>query len=225
MDFQDYWDAYTASERDLFQRTCRKLLKTTFIVRDKNEESRKAYFFVAKLPEPFSLYLGFIGFDVLVDRDNGVIMLRNCADAGEYGRLQANRLALRKYQSVVLCCLWTMYADRIKAGSLAQNITVALTELNFELEKFGARDLIDKKPLAESLALFEKFNLVEVNGKVGEDDCRIRLWPSLMFALDSEEFRRFVETAGKRMKVKGTASIDVDEEEGNDEEDGADSAE
>jgi len=214
MEFQEYWDAYTASERDLFQRTCRKLLKTTFIVRDQSEESRKAYFFVSKLPEPFSLYFGFIGFDVLVDRDNGVIMLRNCADAGEYGRLQANRISLRKYESVVLCCLWTMYADRIKAGSLAQNITAALTDLNFELEKFGARDLIDKKPLAEALALFEKFNLIDMYGKVGEDDCRIRLWPSLMFALDSEEFRRFVETAGKRMKVKG--SLLTDEEAGED---------
>jgi len=222
MEFQDYWDSYTASERDRFQRICRKLLKVTFIVRDKDEESRKAYFFIAKQPEPFSLYFGFIGLDVWVDRDNGVIMLRNCATAGEYGRMQANRLKLRLNQSIVLCCLWTMYADRIKTGSLAQKIAVTLTELNFELEKFGARDRIDKKMLAESLDLFEKFNLVEVRGKVGEDECQIQLWPSLMFALDPEEFRRFVETAGKRMKVKGGLPNDEDEEEeGGDEEDGA----
>lgn len=45
---QEYWDSYTSSEREQFQKTCRRLLKQTFIVRDKDEENKRAYFFVSK---------------------------------------------------------------------------------------------------------------------------------------------------------------------------------
>ena len=67
----------------------------------------------------FSAYFRYIGFDIVVDRENGVVMLRNCADAGESGKVQVNRLQLKKAESVVLCCLWTLYADRIRSGSLS----------------------------------------------------------------------------------------------------------
>lgn len=41
MSIEQYMEDYTASEREIFQRACRRLLKQTFIVRDWNEESRK----------------------------------------------------------------------------------------------------------------------------------------------------------------------------------------
>lgn len=115
MNLEEYWSDYTSKERNLFQKSCRRLLKSTFIVRDKDEEQKKSYYFISKKPEPFSLYFNYIGFDIIVDRDNGVIMLCNCADAGENGKLQSNRRMLKKVESVVLCCLWTLYADRIRS--------------------------------------------------------------------------------------------------------------
>ncbi len=76
-----------------------------------------------------------------VDRDNGVIMLSNCADMAESGRLlQSNRMALKKIESVVLyCCLWTLYADRIRSGNLSQAILISVVDLNFELEKYEVK--------------------------------------------------------------------------------------
>lgn len=90
MNIEEFWEGFTSSEKDLFQKSCRRLLKQTFIVRDRDEESKRAYYFISKNPEPFSVYLGYIGFDVLTDRENGVVMLRNCRDMGENGRLQIN---------------------------------------------------------------------------------------------------------------------------------------
>ena len=78
MNIEEFWEGFTSSEKDLFQKSCRRLLKQTFIVRDRDEESKRAYYFISKNPEPFSVYLGYIGFDVLTDRENGVVMLRNC---------------------------------------------------------------------------------------------------------------------------------------------------
>ena len=204
MNFDEFWKDCTSSEKDLFQKSCRRLLKSTFIVRDKDEENKKAYYFIAKRPEPFSMYLGYIGFDVVVDRDNGVIMLSNCADMAESGRLQSNRMALKKMESVVLCCLWTLYADRIRSGPLSQAILISVVDLNFELEKYEVKELIDnKKLITDILTLFSRFNLVDVKGKIGDADCMIRLYPSLAFALNAEEFTRFAEVTRKRMLEKG----------------------
>ena len=202
MQIEEFWEAYTSSEKELFQRSCRRLLKHTFIVRDKDEENKKAYYFISKRPEPFSAYFRYIGFDIVVDRENGVVMLRNCADAGESGKVQVNRLQLKKAESVVLCCLWTLYADRIRSGSLSRAILVSITEIQFELEKYGVKDQIDKSAMTGILTLFSRFNLIEVNGKIGEKDCLVRLYPSLQFALESEEFGRFAELTRKRMLEK-----------------------
>lgn len=217
MTMEEFWDAYTSSERDMFQKSCRRLLKTTFIVRDKDEENRKAYFFISKRSEPFSLYFSYIGYDIIVDHENGIVMLRNCAYVGENGRIQANRVALKKVESIVLCCLWSLYSDRLSSGSLSKSYLISITDLRFELERYGMRDQIDKSTLQNALTLFTRFNLIDVNGKVGDADCLIRLYPSLQFALDSEGFRQFVRATEKRMMEKNDGSAEDEEEDDADE--------
>lgn len=217
MNIEGFWEEYTSSERDLFQRSCRRLLKQTFIVRDKDDENKKVYYFISKKPEPFTAFFCYIGFDIVVDRENGVVMLRNCADVGENGKIQANRLQLKKAESVVLCCLWSLYADRMRSGNLSRSYLISITDLRFELEKYGAKEQIDKSTMGNILALFTKFNLIDVNGKVGEEDCLIRLYSSLQFALDPEEFRRFVEVTRKRMLEKSGETTDDEEDNDADE--------
>lgn len=217
MSIQEFWEGYTSSERDLFQRSCRRLLKHTFIVRDKDDESKKVYYFISKKPEPFSEYFSYIGFDIVVDRENGVVMLRNCADVGENGKIQANRIQLKKAESVVLCCLWTLYADRMRSGNLSKSYLISITDLRFELEKYGVKEQIDKSAMGNILALLSKFHLIDVNGKVGEEDCLIRLYSSLQFALDPEEFRRFVEATQNRMLEKSGETTDDEEDSDADE--------
>ena len=213
MSIETMWEDLTSSEKDMFQRSCRRLLKQTFIVRDKDEENKKLYYFASKRPEIFTQYFSFIGFDIVLDRENGVIMLRNCADFGENGKIQANRLGLKKAESMVLCCLWTLYADRLRSGSLAQTIIVSMTDLRFALEKYGMKEPLDKTTIANILNLLSKYNLIDVNGKVGEADCLIRLYASLQFALDTEEFKKFVEATEKRMLVKEGAETEDAEDD------------
>lgn len=213
MSIETMWEDLTSSEKDMFQRSCRRLLKQTFIVREKDEENKKLYHFASKRPEIFTQYFSFIGFDIVLDRENGVIMLRNCADFGENGKIQANRLGLKKAESMVLCCLWTLYVDRLRSGSLAQTIIVSLTDLRFALEKYGMKEPLDKTTMANILSLLSKYNLIDVNGKIGEADCLIRLYASLQFALDTEEFKKFVEATEKRMLVKEGAETEDTEDD------------
>ena len=204
MGFEEIWNEYTSSEKDMFQKSVRRLLKQTFIVRDRDEDSKKAYYFVSKRSEPFSAYLGYIGYDIVIDRENGVIMLQNCRDLGENGKLQINHVTLKKMESVVLCCLWTLYADRVRSGSLSKNTEISVTDLRF----------------ASILTLFTKYQLLQVIGKLGEEDCRICLYPSMQFVLEPQEFGKFVENVNRRMQEKWSREDEWETELTKEEEDG-----
>lgn len=213
MGFEADWEMYTSGEKELFQRVCRRLLKSTFIVKEKDDDSKKLYTFVAKNEETISSYFSHMGFDIKVDRDNGVAMLVNSGDSSDSGKIQANRLRLRKADTVVLCCLWTAYLDRIRRGNLSKGIIISLLDLKQELEKYGFREDFDGKTLmTDILKLFTKYNLVDVSGKLGDPDCSIKIYPSIQFALDSIEFQNLAEETSKKI-LASKAAADDDEEE------------
>ncbi len=206
----ELWDSLITSNKDLFAKICRRLLKQTFIVREKDDESKKQYFFVSNNRELFETYFDYIGFEVFIDKENGVIMLQN----GSQDNLQVNHLALKKAESIVLCCLWCMYADRLRKGSLQKTIVIPFRDLQFELEKYQIKDSYNASLMSDCLKLFEKYNLIYVNGKVGDDDCTIALYPSLQFALDGEDFQKFAATTEKRMKTsEGQQQEDLEDED------------
>ena len=89
MNIVEVWDNFTTSDKQMFQNCCRKLLKRTFLVRDKLED-RKHYFFVASRIEVFLDYFSYMGFEVRCDKDTGVIMLDNSPAIGDKEKLQSN---------------------------------------------------------------------------------------------------------------------------------------
>ena len=213
---EDFWESYTSTEKEQFQKACRRLLKNTFVVRDKDEDSKKIYYFVSKKPEPFTEYFRYIGFDILVDRENGVIMLQNDKSVSETRRIQANLVQFKKIEGIVLCCIWTIYEDRVSTGSLKKDICIPITDLRFELEKYGLKDQIDNKTLMSStLDTFRKYNLIEVLGKVGDPECEIKIYPSIQFALNGEEFKKYAKTASERFQ-NADAQEEFSEEEDDD---------
>lgn len=193
MTADEYWSStFTSQEKRLFQRVCRTLLKKTFIVRDKDEDNRKMYFFASKYSDFLAKYFSYMGFDISVSKDAGVVMLQNDTGAGESAGISVNKYSFKKTETIVLCCLWSLYMDKIKSGSLAKQITVTLADIHIELDKFDFKENIDKGRWTEMLGLFAKFNLIATKGEVGSNDFCIVLFPSLQFALDETEFAEFV---------------------------------
>lgn len=196
----EYWDSeFTSADKQFFQKCARVLLKKTFIVRDKDDENRKMFYFVSKEAEFFSEYFSFIGFDVIVQKDSGVVMLKNAAGENSSVISTGNRYRLKKAESIVLCCLWTLFSDKIHRGLLDKLIKVNLSDLNLELEKYELKKF-DKTSLCEILKVFCRFNLIEICGEIGSEDFVIILYPSLQFALSESDFVNFVKDAEKKMK-------------------------
>ena len=71
----------------------------------------------------------------------GVVKLIGRVKQMESGKLQINHVTLKKLESVVLCCLWILYTDRVRAGSLSKNIVISMTDLRFELEKYKIKKI------------------------------------------------------------------------------------
>jgi len=210
MGFVQNYEELIMTERGLFQKICRVFLKQTFIVCDRNEESRKMYFFVRKHQEMFSEYFQYMGFDIAIDQDNKVTMLKNQKNDG----LQSNRLRFRKYESIVLCCLWTIYVDQVREGNLTRPILITVFDLRQAMEKYGVKeDMEGKGILRDTLELFSRYQLVGVNGEIGNPDCTIRLYSSLQFALELEEFKQFVIEADNRMQESRKMVDLLDDEE------------
>ena len=197
----EYWNSeFTSSEKQFFQKSARKLLEKTFIVRDKDEENRKMFYFISKNSDFFTRYFTFMGFEILVHKDSGVAMLSNIVNENISSSVAVNRFRLKKIESIVLCCLWTLLSDRLHRGSLDKVIKITLSDLNMELEKYDFKKPFDKGPLDEILKLFRKFNLIGTSGEIGDEDFTIILYPSLQFSLNENEFVSFVKDAEKRMK-------------------------
>lgn len=218
MTIEEYWDNITQNEKMFFQRACRYLLKQTFVVRDKDENSRKLYNFISRNADFFTEYFAYIGFEILVDREDGVAMLSNQGSRDDSEDVQTNHLRLRMIDSVILCALWTLYANRMREGKLSRTYQVSISDLSFALEKFGYKEKMDKTTLRETLTVLARYNLIHVEGNIGEPDCLIVLYPSLQFALNKEEFQKLAEESASRMKRTGRESS-LGELESEDEED------
>jgi len=198
------WDRFTSADKELFQNCCRKLLRNTFLVRDKSEDL-KHYFFVCNQLDIFYDYFSYMGFEVKCERDQGVVMLTSGSSNGEKGRLQSNRYRFSKEETILLCCLWLLYMSRLKEGSLSSIVTVQVADIRYELEKYNARDLIGKSSFDHLFRVFKNYSLLGIDGKLGDMDCKIILYPSIQFTLDVQEFEQFVK------KVEETILMSKDE--------------
>lgn len=213
MDFTERYSNLISSDKIRFQRICRKLLKTTFIVKDKDVVSRGDFFFITRNITIFSDYFQIIGYDVSVDESAGVAMLIN-SSSDESGGIGTNRLRLKLYESVVLCALWLIYESRMTSGGL-NAMVIPKNELDMEIERLGYSEKIDKNKMQGALDLFEDFDLIEVNGKVTDHECNIKLFSSLQFCLSGDDFKAFVTSVIPKFKDRKIGDLETEDDKEN----------
>lgn len=168
----------------LFKRCVRKLLESTFIVEAKDE---KLYAFISRESnrQDISDYLRMIGFDVLVDTNVRIAMLRTYeADEDAVGLKRANIVTFTTEQYHLLLVLWEIYLENL--GYNEENV-VLLGDL---IDKFKAYEVdIDSRRLSAAMELFKKYNLINFDSKDKSEDAIVTLYPSLQFGWDVAQFQ------------------------------------
>lgn len=167
----------------LFKRCIRKLLDSTFIVGDKDE---KLYAFISRESnrQDIADYLRMIGFDVLIDTNVRIAMLKHHeADEETVGLKSSNIVTFSTEQYHLLLVLWEVYLENL--GYHDENI-VLLGDL---VDKMKAYEVdMDSNKLFAALKIFKKYNLVDYDPKDKSEDAIITLYPSLQFGWDLAQF-------------------------------------
>lgn len=99
-----------------------------------------------------------------------------------------------------------------KRGNLVFRIVIGVSDLIYELEKYDARDMVNKTALGNIFKVFKNYSLMDVDGNVGDIDCKLILYPSLQFTLDTNEFERFVKEVVE-VVLEGKDSLEEDADE------------
>ncbi|SDX81371.1 DUF4194 domain-containing protein [Eubacterium barkeri] len=198
----------------LFKRCIRKLLDTTFIVGDKDE---RLYAFISRESnrQDISDYLRIMGFDVFVDTNVKIAMLKSHElDEETVGLKRANVLSFTTEQYHLLLVLWEVYLENL--GFREENV-VMRGDL---IDKIKAYEVaVDKAKLFTAMKLFKKYDLIDYDPKEETEDAIITLYPSLQFGWDiaqlqtvtaeylksdsmGDDLEAFVETDGEGESVE-----------------------
>ncbi len=192
----------------LFKRCVRKLLESTFIVGEKEE---KLFSFIARESnkQDISDYLRMIGFDVLVDTNIKIAMLKPYeADEETVGLKRANVVTFSTEQYHILLVLWEIYLE-----NLEHNYTNEVLKGDL-IDKLKAYEVdADKKGLAIALKLFKKYSLIDYDSKDNSEDAIITLYPSLQFGWDLAQFKTVTEEYIKKDSDEESETEDGEEEE------------
>lgn len=168
----------------LFKRCVRKLLDSTFIVGDKDE---KLYSFISRESnrQDISDYLRMIGFDVFVDTNVKIAMLKPYeADEEAVGLKRANVVSFTTEQYHLLLVLWEVYLENL--GYSEENV-VMRGDL---IDKIKAYEVdVDKSRLSAAMKIFKKYDLIDYDIKDESEDAIITLYPSLQFGWDIAQFQ------------------------------------
>ena len=168
----------------LFKRCIRKLLDSTFIVGDKDE---KLYAFISRESnrQDISDYLRMIGFDVLVDTNVRIAMLKLYeADEEAVGLKRANVVSFTTEQYHLLLVLWEVYLENL--GYSDENV-VMRGDLIYTIKVYEVD--LDKTKLSAAMKIFKKYNLIDYDVKEESEDAIITLYPSLQFGWDIAQFQ------------------------------------
>lgn len=190
---------------NIFKRCVRKLLESTFIVEDKDEN---LYAFISRESnrQDVSDYLRMIGFDVIVDDNVRIAMLKSYeGDDETVGLKRANIVTFSSDQYHLLLVLWEVYLENV--GYNEENV-VMKGDL---IDKIKAYEVgIDAKKLSSSMKLFKKYNLIDYDEKDKAEDAIITLYPSLQFGWDIGQLQT---VAAEYMKNDAAGEIVDDKSE------------
>ena len=197
----------------LFKRCVRKLLESTFILREKDE---KFYQFVSRESnrQDISESLRMIGFDVVVDDKMGVCMLTASEeDADTVGLKRANVVTFSTLQYHLLLVLWKVYLENL---GYSEGNFVTKGDLIDKITSYGI--VPTRAELNAAFRLFKKYSLINYSEHEDGEDMKIQLYPSLQFGWDLPQFQTVAEEYLKEPQEKEEEEAAPDPEEFEEEE-------
>ncbi len=184
-----------------YKKCANKLLNHCYIVK-KKPDSREDYIFIIQNKKYFEEQFELLGYELLIDESNGVIGISNVYGTG--------RLRLKKIESIILLLIRLLYLEKKMQISLNDEVVILTSELQdkYSLLSIQGKPNIDKTALREAIRIFKRYNLIlTLDSDVTKPDCRIIVYPSIFFALDTNSIDKLYERLEEKI---GTYVIGVE---------------
>ena len=152
------------------------------------DSTREKYYYVINHEESFRQIFLPIGYTLVIHRNLRVVQLINNHGSG--------RIALRKYESIILLIFRLLYVEKRESLSTNEDrIYATVEEIKNEYEKLNLPRKFDRAFLEDSIRNIKRYNLVQVADKLVDMDARIQIYPSVMLAMpDSNISKAYDET-------------------------------
>jgi len=211
MNKYDYLEEMSESEQILFKKSIRKLLDTTFIIKDKDE---RLYQFVARGSnrENIAEYLRLIGYNLNVADEQGVIMLYQ--DETDDENVGLKRTNLQTFDSTQVKLLLVMWQAFLSKSSYEREVYLTVGDIIDKLKFYGISAELNQTSFKENMKLLRRFNLIDFRGDDFVEDLSVRLYPSLMFCMDIGQLKKVIsEYISDQDYLFDTEESDEEEEE------------
>ena len=189
---------------DIKEEIANYLLNNCFLIGNV-DSTREKYYYVINHEESFRQLFQPIGYTLVVHRNLRVVQLINNHGTG--------RLALKKYESIMLLIFRLLYVEKRESLSISEDkVVVTVEEIKNEYEKLNLPRKFDKVLLEDSLRNIKRYNLVQPLDKLLDMDAPIQVYASVMLAMPDTTISTAYEQTSKLL----AQYVNSDEEEEND---------
>lgn len=189
---------------DIKEEIANYLLNNCFLIGNVDSTKEK-YYYVINHEESFRQLFQPIGYTLVVHRNLRVVQLINNHGTG--------RLALKKYESIMLLIFRLLYVEKRESLSTSEDkVVVTVEEIKNEYEKLNLPRKFDKVLLEDSLRNIKRYNLVRPLDKLLDMDAPIQVYASVMLAMPDTTISTAYEQTSKLL----AQYVNSDEEEEND---------
>lgn len=191
--------------KDKFKQNANKLLNECFILKDLTD-TKNCYYNILKEKDLYRAYFDLLGYDIVINEEYGVIALNNIYGTG--------RIRLRLLDSIILLFLRIIYIEERKKLSQADHVIVYVDEL-YERYRSMKNERIKKQDMRSALGLLKKYHIISnLDADMGNPDTRLRIFPSVILAFDTNELNRVYEETNARLeKYINGGETNADEED------------
>lgn len=189
---------------DIREEIANYLLNNCFLIGNV-DSTREKYYYVINHEESFRQIFQPIGYTLVVHRNLRVVQLINNHGTG--------RLALKKYESIMLLIFRLMYVEKRESLSTSEDkIVVTVEEIKNEYEKLNLPRKFDKVLLEDSLKNIKRYNLVQPLDKLQDMNAKIQIYSSVMLAMPDTTITKAYEQTSKLL----SQYVNLEEDESDD---------
>ena len=177
-EFEKEYEVVSETERNEFSRLENKFLKDTFIIKEK-ESDTKDYYKILGNKNLFLNYFGIIDYELCHDVSNGIFYIKTMQDR--------NRITLYKFDTVLLLILRKLFYIKSKEISSDNRVIVTVDEIMNQM-RISQMYKDDKKATVydNSLRLFRRYKIIDFSSSKINENTVIEIYPTIQIVVTQE---------------------------------------